>query len=124
MSSSGAGYYYFSFYFGETIPFSSYIVAFNTASNMAYSFTVNSDGTSDSQCRLLGGRVISAGNSELHFAAYASGSWTMRKLSFNGQHFQDSPILRYLTRQTMSALQQPTFHLDGSTLPRQLVTIT
>lgn len=87
MSSSGAGYYYFSFYFGETNPFSSYIVAFNTASNMAYSFTVNSDGTSDSQCRLLGGRVISAGNSELHFAAYASGSWTMRKLSFSGTAF-------------------------------------
>lgn len=84
MSSSGAGYYYFSFYFGATTPFSSYIVAFNTATNMAYSFTVNSDGTSESQCRLLGGRIISAGNSELHFAAYASGSWAMRKLSFNG----------------------------------------
>jgi hypothetical protein len=87
MSSSGAGYYYFSFYFGETVPSSSYIVAFNTATNMAYSFTVNSDGTSDSNCRLLGGRVISAGNSELHFAAYAAGSWTMKKLNFNGTAF-------------------------------------
>ena len=87
MASAGLGYYYFGFQDASVSPYAGHLWALNVGTNTAYSYTIPGDGTNAQHCQLLGGRVVSGGTSEVHFATYESGSWGSKKITFSGSAF-------------------------------------
>jgi hypothetical protein len=87
MAGAGQGYYYFGFQDSSVSPARGLLYALNVGTNTAYSYTVASDGTNAQHCQLLGGRVVSGGTSEVHFATYESGAWGSKKITFSGSGF-------------------------------------
>lgn len=87
MTSAGQGYYYFGFQDASVSPYAGRLWALNVGTNTAYSYAIPGDGTNAQHCQLLGGRVVSGGTSEIHFATYESGSWGSKKITFSGSAF-------------------------------------
>lgn len=87
MASAGQGYYYFGFQDGSVSPARGLLYALNVGTNTAYSYTIPGDGTNAQHCQLLGGRVVSGGTSEVHFAGYYTNTYVSQKVTFNGAAF-------------------------------------
>lgn len=87
MVSAGQGYYYFGFQDASVSPARGLLYALNVGTNTAYSYTIPGDGTNAQRCQLLGGRVVSGGTSEVHFAGYYTNTYVSQKVTFNGAAF-------------------------------------
>lgn len=87
MVANGTGYYYVGVLNNGTNPVSATLFAINPADNTVRSYAIAADGTNAQQCRILGGRVVAGGTSEVHFAVKASGSAILMKLTFDGATF-------------------------------------
>ncbi len=87
MAASGTGYYYIGVQNNQSSPASAVLFALNTSNNTFYSQAIPSDGSSAQRCRVVGGRVVSPGVSEVHFAGFSSSTWWLNKITFNGAAF-------------------------------------
>ncbi len=87
MASAGQGYYYFGFQDASVSPYAGRLWALNVGTNTVYSYAIPGDGANAQHCQLLGGRVVSGGTSEVHFATYESGAWGSKKITFSGSAF-------------------------------------
>ena len=87
MCSAGQGYYYFGFQDTSVSPYAGRLWALNVGTNTAYSYTIPGDGTNNQHCQLLGGRVVSGGTSEVHFAGYYTNTFVSQKVTFSGTAF-------------------------------------
>ena len=81
----GTGYIYFGVADNQASPKTYTIYALNTATNTLSAGVQVFSGDNAAKNKMIGGRVISAGTSEVHFAYYNSASnYTIKKLTFNG----------------------------------------
>lgn len=87
MCSAGQGYYYFGFMDASVSPYAGRLWALNVGTNTAYSYTIPGASSVGQQCLLLGGRVVSGGTSEVHFACYDNNTYVSQKVTFNGTTF-------------------------------------
>lgn len=88
MITSGAGYYYVGVVNNSNSPASAQLSAINPGANTVVNYAIASDGTNAQRCRVIGGRVVAAGTSEVHYLTYSgSGNYPGAKLTFNGAAF-------------------------------------
>ncbi|MEO3714017.1 sialidase family protein [Roseateles flavus] len=87
MVAGGSGYYYVGIQNNQASPASAVLYALNPTNNTVSSLAIPSDGASAQRCRVLGGRVVGAGVSEVHYAIFGSGAWGLSKINFNGAAF-------------------------------------